>query len=232
MISDKVTTTGGQWFDLEEFLNKLERACIPKLRSCGCWHPEECSHDLVTDFVVINKLEKEGRCRISEDKILINYDNAKSQEAVLNYFLKYRILNKKSGCTVLECRFKGTCPLADEWKEDDSGRRIAPVCATSPATPYDALRDKELIDAVSRKFKDPKHRDAFLAYAFDNATHAEIAKRLGIKETRVRKWYSRDREQLQDLASILRPDRNSDGHKDGLSKHSKKQTVPGDGRSD
>lgn len=230
MNPETVTVTGGEWFNLELLLKKLERACLPQLKACGCWRPDECSHDLVMDFVLIDRLGKEGRCKISEDEIFVNFDKARSQRAVLNKFLRYRVLDKKRRCRVVECRFKGTCPLAEEWQDDETGRRIAPPNLATPSNPEDLLRVKEFFDAICREL-DPKHLEAFLEHAFDDASHAEIAEALGVSEACARKWRSRDRKKLENkLASILQPDHDDDGRDDGRSPQ--QSESPRDGRSD
>jgi hypothetical protein len=222
MVSDTVATTGGEWFNLPVLLKKLERSCTAQLHWRGCWHPDECSHDLVTDFVFIDGLGKEGRCAISKDEILVNFNEAKSQQAVLHKFLGYRVRDKKRRCTVDECRFKGICALAEEWQDDETGRRIPPVTQIQPATPEDLLRETQVFEVIRRDL-DPAHCQALFERAF-GASHAEIAETHCISEDQARQWNSRDRKKLRRSLASIYPERNSDGqHNDRAAKKPQKK---------
>lgn len=195
----QIDTLNGKLFDLKSLFFSLVQFCFRQLSRRGCLKPEDCAEDVTTNYVFERKLRRkeQGRCEILDDKILINIPNAEDQEKVLYTLILDEVRNKRSNCANCN-KAKLMCPLAEELEDNDEPRTNAHI-AVEPVTPEGMLIEAEYIEKIRKAIKDPVHRVAFMAHVFGGYSHREIAARLNLKASTVRKWYNREKTVLRRL---------------------------------
>lgn len=179
--------TGGELFDVDEFIPELFRHGQSKFACLGCPKAAECSRDLVMDFIYPEKPKTPQWCTLENGKILINIPGARNSKGFLFHHITYKIRTKHKRCR--DCNPRLWLPI-DRSPNEAGEPRTESKTLVDPATPYDTYKRTEIIEQALAVLSDDLDKEIFKRYLL-GFTHEETARHFNLEPATVRKRFSR-----------------------------------------